>query len=317
MTEGAIKPDIEEYSKSEPGYTTGENISSFEETRQIEAPISPPKIIWTPRFIMLFSLTLIVGLTIECVLTRGWLNSSYTGQWVFLVHVILVCICWFGLLAVTHSNWMRIGSIFGCIWTIFITLNILVSTQHGNLASHLLSLLNAATCIALLGSYICLSINNSSFNRWDAWFFSLAPIAGSITVTLVYFLTPGDERSLNTLENSLATVALVLSILIWWMRPTSWKSQPGPTFLFGCVPLIFLSLTATNMEFNPANYFLAHVLMSPVPNSLTNETNFFLSQVALLCLILGLMRVLQGEHVTKRKYDRTRGPFVSKDTLNL
>jgi len=161
--------------------------------------------------------------------------------------------------------------------------------------------MNAATCIALLGSYICLSIVNTPFNRLDAWFFGLAPIAGSIAVVLVYFLTPANEHSPNTLENAIATIALVLSLLVWWIRPTSWKSQPGPTFLFGCVPLILLILAISGPEFTSSNYFLAHVLGQPIPNLLTNETNFFISQVALLCLFLGIMRVIQSERVTTMK----------------
>src|SRR5260221_10758856 len=43
------------------------------------------------------------------------------------------------------------------------------------------------------------------------------------------------ERSLKALENSIATIALILCILVWWLRPTSWKTQPGPTLLFGSV----------------------------------------------------------------------------------
>jgi hypothetical protein len=292
MTEGAIKPDIDEYPKSEPENITSEKTTSEEETRQAESTVSLPKIIWTPRFIVIFALTLVSGLSIASLLTQGWLNGYYTGQWVFQVYLILIGISWFALFVLAHSSWIRIGSIFGCIWALFMTLNIIVSAQHSDLASRVLALVNAASCIALLGSYICLSVDKTPFSHLDAWFFGLSPVAGSIAVALVYFLTPVDERSLNTLENAIATVALVLSLLVWWIRPSSWKSQPGPTFLFGCVPLIFLLLAISGMEFNPSNYFLAHVLMLPIPYLLTSETNFFLSQVALLCLILGAMRLI-------------------------
>ena len=301
MTEGAIKPDIEDYQRSELENTASEKTTSEEETRQAESTVSLPKIIWTPRFIVIFALTLVFGLSIASLLTQGWLNGFYTGQWVFQVYLILIGISWFALFVLAHSSWIRIGSTFGCIWTLFMTLNIIISTQHSDLASRVLAIVNAATCIALLGSYICLSIDKTPFSRLDAWFFGLAPVAGSIAVALVYFLTPVDERSLNTLENAIAFIALVLSLLVWWIRPSSWKSQPGPTFLFGCVPLIFLLLAISGLKFNPSNYFLAHVLMLPIPNLLTNETNFFISQVALLCLFLGIMRVLQYERVTTMK----------------
>jgi hypothetical protein len=308
MAEGAIQPGIDHDQTAETDNTTSENTTSnVEEKPQVGVNTSPPKIIWTPRFIVIFALTLAFSLSIESLLTQGWLSGFYTGRWVFQVHIILISICWLALFVLTHSSWVRIGSIFGCIWALFISLNIIVSTQHSDLASHVLALVNAATCIALLGSYICLSIDKTPFSRLDAWFFGFAPIAGSIAVALIYFLTPANEHSLNALENSIATIALVLSLLVWWIRPTSWKSQPGPTFLFGCVPLALLIHAISGPEFNSSNYFLAHVLMLPIPNLLTNETNFFISQVALLCLFLGIMRVLQYERVTTIKIEKGNG----------
>src|SRR5207248_2270766 len=121
------------------------------------------------------------------------------------------------------------------------------------------ALINAATCIALLGSYICLSIDKTPINRLDAWFFGFAPLIVCIVVTLIYFLSPSNERSLTTLENAIASTALIFSLLVWWIRPTLWKSQPGPTFLFGCVPLILLILALFAKEFNTSNYFLEKV----------------------------------------------------------
>ncbi len=301
MTEGAIEPGIEDYPKSELENITGEKTTSDEESRQTISISSLPKIIWTPRFIVIFALTLISGLCVASLLTRGWTTRLYTGHWVFQVYVILICLGWFALLVLAHSNWVRIGSIFGCIWALFITLNIIVNTQQSDPASHIFALVNAATCIALLGSYICLSIDNIPFSRLDAWFFGLAPIAGSIAVALVYFLNPANEQTLDVLVTIIATIALVLSILVWWMRPNCWKSQPGPTFLFGCVPLIFLILTISNPPFNPSNYFFAQVLIHPNSNLITNESNFFLSQVALLGLFLGIIRVLQYERVMTMK----------------
>lgn len=301
MTEGAIKRDLEDYPKSEPENTTSEKTTSDEETHQTTSTIALSKIIWTPRFIVIFALILISGLSAASLLTQGWLNRFYPGHLVFQVYIILICIGWLALLVLAHSRWVRIGSIFGCIWAFFIALHIIVNIQYSDLASHVFALVNAATCIALLGSYICLSIENIPFSRLDAWFFSLAPFAGSIAVALAYVLAPGNEHSLDVLETIIATMALILSILVWWMRPNSWKSQPGPTFLFGCVPLIFLILTISDTTFNPSNYFLARVLLLPISNLMTNETNFFLSQVALLCLFLGIIRVLQYERVTTMK----------------
>lgn len=293
MAEGAIQPGIDHDHLNESKASMSENMASnIKETSQTEPLGSRTTVIWTPLFIVIFALTLVFGLSIESLLTQGWLNNLYTGQWVFQAHVILICLCWLGLSILTRSSWIRVGSIFGCIWALFMTLNLIVSSLHTDLASRILTHVNAATCIALLGSYICLSIDRTPISRLDAWFFGLAPIAGSIGVALIYYLTPSNVRSLSTLESAIATIAIVLSLLVWWIRPTSWKTQPGPTFLYGCVPLLLLLLSIPHMGSNLSNYFLAHVVRHPVSYLSTNEANFFFSQVALLCLLLGTMRLI-------------------------
>src|SRR5260370_33765285 len=83
-------------------------------------------VIWTPRFIVIFVLTLVIGLSIESLLTQGWLNHLYTGQWIFQAHVILIFFCWLALAVLAHTGWVRIGSIFGCIWALFMTLNLII-----------------------------------------------------------------------------------------------------------------------------------------------------------------------------------------------
>jgi hypothetical protein len=301
MAEGAVKPEIEDSLKSESGNTTSEKTTLLDNNHQVESNVSRTHIIWTPRFIVIFALTLVLCLSIESLLTQGWLNGYYSGLRVFQVHVVFVCLGWLALLVLTHSSWIRIGSVFGIIWALFMIIYIIIYSLNTDLALRVHTLINAATCIALLGSYICLSIDKMPINRLDAWLFGLAPIVVCIAITFIYFLTPANERSLISLENAIATIALILSLLVWWIRPTSWKSQPGPTFLFGCVPLILLILALLAKEFNPSNYFLAKVLSRPVPYLLTNDSNFFFSQVALLCLFLGIMRVLQFERVTSSK----------------
>jgi len=298
MAEGAIKPDIEDFQKSEPENTTSEQTTSEEKKLQVESTVSRTNIIWTPRFIVIFALILVFVLSIESLLTQGWLSGDYTGLWIFQIQVILVFLGWLTLLVLAHSSWVRVASIFGIIWALFMTLHIIIYSLNTDLALRVHALMNAASCIALLGSYICLSIDKAPFSHLDAWFFGLAPIIGCIAVTLIYFLTPTNERSLTTLENAIATIALVLSLLVWWIRPTSWKYQPGPTFLFGCVPFILLILALYAKEFNPSNYFFARLLLRPIPFLVTNDSNFFFSQVALLCLFLGILRVLQFERVS-------------------
>ena len=301
MAEGTIKPEIKDSLKSESENTTSEKTISLENKHQVESNVSRTRIIWTPRFIIIFALVLVLGLSTESLLTQGWLDGYYSGLRIFQVHVIIVCLGWITLLVLTHSNWIRIGSIFGIIWAFFMTMYIIIYSLNTDLALSVHSLINAATCIALLGSYICLSIDKMPINRLDVWLFGLAPPIVCILVTLMYFLVPANERSLAILENAIASTALVLSLLVWWVRPSLWKSQPGPTFLFGCVPLILLIIALSAKEFNRSNYFLAKVLSRPIPYLLANESNFFFSQVALLLLFLGIMRVIQFERVSSIK----------------
>jgi hypothetical protein len=298
MAEGTIKPELEDSLKGESENTMSEKTTALENNHKFESNGSRTHIIWTPRFIIIFALTLVLGLSIESLLTQGWLNGLYSGLWVFQVHIFLVCIGWITLLILTHSSWIRIGSIFGIIWAFFMTVHIAIYSFSTDLALLVHALINAATCIALLGSYICLSIDKTPINRLDAWLFGLAPPIVCIVVILLYFLTPATERSLTTFENAIASIALILSLLVWWIRPNLWKSQPGPTFLFGCVPLILLILALSAKEFNPSNYFLAKVLGQPVAYLPANESDFFISQVALLLLLLGIMRVIQFERAS-------------------
>jgi hypothetical protein len=302
MAEGAIQPDINH--ENDPENTVSANTTvNVEEVPREALASSRPTVIWTPSFIVIFALTFVFGLSAEGLLAQGWINSYYTGQWIFQVHVILISLCWLAMLILARSKWIRIGSIFGCIWALFMTLNITIIALHANSTSSVLIHVNAATCIALLGAYLCLSIDKTPLSRLDAWFFGLAPIVGSIAVAIIYYMTPAHVRSLNTLENAIATVALVLSLLVWWIRPTSWKTHPGPAFLFGSVPILLLLLAISNpigfVRFNMSNFFLSHVVLYASP--LTDEAHFFYAQVALLCLLLGAMRVLQHE---RRAYPR-------------
>jgi len=301
MAEGAIKPEIEDSLKYGSENTTSEKTTSLENKHQVEANAPHTLIIWTPRFIIIFSLTLVLGLIIESLLAQVWMHGYYSGLWVFQVYIICVCIGWLALLVITQANWIRMSSIFGIIWALFMSIHIIIYSLNTDLSLLVHTPINAAACIALLGSYICLSIDNTPINRLDAWLFGLAPLIVCIVVTLIYFLTPANERSLITLENAIATTALILSLFVLWIRPALWQSHPGSTFLFGCVPLILLILALSAREFNPSNYFLAKVLGGPIPSLLTNESNFFFSQVALLFLFLGIMRVIQFERVSSVK----------------
>jgi hypothetical protein len=232
-------------------------------------------VIWTPRFIVIFALSLVIGLSADSLLTQGWANHYYSSAWVALGHLILA----FGLLVViifvTRSWWVRLGGLFGCLWAIFASINIILSFYTLDPASPLPAYSNAAICSALLACYICLSVERTPFTAWDTWFFRLVIIVGACAVALAYFITPEESRSLGTLESDIAALGLVLCILVWWIRPSCWKIQPGPTLLFGLTPTISLLLS--------------------IPGIWNGQSNFYFGQLSFLCFILGTIRLLKCE----------------------
>src|SRR5690242_20632191 len=67
-----------------------------------ESPIQTPEIqpawpivtaqsltIWTPRFMVIFGLTLVIGLSTAALLTEGWTSKFYPGEWVLLAYMAL------------------------------------------------------------------------------------------------------------------------------------------------------------------------------------------------------------------------------------
>src|SRR5258708_13739247 len=135
MAESVTRPDLDH--TNEPGDTPGQNIplNGAEETPHAGLSGSPPKVIWTQRFIVIFALTLVIGLSAESLLTQGWFDDYYVGQWIFQPHVIVICLCWLALAAVARPGWVRIGSIFRCIWAVFMTLTISTTPPYINPAS--------------------------------------------------------------------------------------------------------------------------------------------------------------------------------------
>ena len=274
MAESVVQPDTN--STDLPDQTTTEhNKTSVKEILDTipTTPAPTPAIIWTPSFIVTFSLVLVLGLSAEGILSQGWVNHFYARNWVLLAHVVVVLGCWIAIVVRARSWWSRAGGLFACIWALFAGFDFVLNPRSIDPSSPIIAHLHAALSIALLGSYICLSLDRTPFRHWDARFFQLAFVFGSCAVALAYFLMPADNQSLSTLESGSALTALVLCVLLWWMRPSCWKAQPGPTFLFGMASAIRLFLT--------------------IHNGTDAETTLFLSQVTFLCVLLGTMRILQ------------------------
>ncbi|HEY6542062.1 MAG TPA: hypothetical protein VIZ18_14055 [Ktedonobacteraceae bacterium] len=260
-----------------------------------DAPVLPEEegVIWTPRFIILFTVTLAFGLSLESLLTQGWAIRWFTGIWVFLGHLVLVSVSWIILMRVSRSRWMRLGAVFGLIFVAFVTINIMLQSLLFQPSSYLLAHVNVVTFLALAGCYICLTIDRLPVGSWDAWVLGLTPVLGIVLLVPVYILR--SDRSLAGLENSISVVALILSTLIWWIRPTCWRNAPGPTLLFGGVPLLLLLLDMAFIGSGSFNFFPVNVTQNATATFSSRQTVFFFSQVVLLFLLLAVMRLVYSE----------------------
>ena len=256
------------------------------------------KSIWTPAFLLAFALVLVLGLSVESILTQSWANRLYVSpQWIIQAHVILAALGWLALGLVSRSNWIRTGCIFGVIGTAFMTLNIIIAAQGVSPSSTLQSYINVATCVALLGAYIGLSVEGTLLASWDMWLFLLIPFLGTVGVALTYFLTP--QPNTMTIENAVATAALIACLLVWWLRPSCWRKQPGPTLIFGLIPAILLIAALSNSSMH--SFFMLQVTairlyltMSQIDVA-ANANNCLFAQVVLLALFLGCLRMARSE----------------------
>ncbi len=251
------------------------------ETREVAQPRYPDPqqemTIWTPRFIILFGLILTIGLSVGSILTMEWLVHAIRGEWILLGYTLLLAGGWLGVIFFARSRWLQSGGLFGCLWAIFMCLSQVVSIRRLDPTSPILGELNAVTLAAFLGAYTCCSVYKSPYRRWDSWFFSLSLIVGISIVLLIYLLTPAIERAVIQLENTVAVLGLVLSLLVWWLRPSCWKSQPGTTLLIGLTPAILLVLT--------------------IPGLASPDSNLLLTQAAWLSLLLGQLHIIQAERI--------------------
>lgn len=290
MAESVTQDGSEHSGNSEPEaerneQDTNELEADHDEQEQLEQlDISPPdtivsgggRVIWTPKFILLFALALVLGLSADSLFTQGWIEGYYRAIWVLFGNFALLLGLWIGAVVVARSWWVRMGAIFGCVWAIFSTINLVTMLFNFDLHTAVPAYLNAAFSCALLGAYVCFSSAYCEMRRWDMWCFRLAAGFGGIFIVIGLFF-PSSNSIPAALATDIATVAAILSILVWWVRPQCWRTHPCLTFFFGALPAIALLLS--------------------LPDATNARVNFFFTQVSLLCLILGLVRLIQGERV--------------------
>lgn len=285
MAESSIRPEINATAKTDnlaiqfveqPAAVTQQpatTSATTATTATTATSTTPSTIIWTPRFMLLFALTLVIVLSADSLLTQAVIHRLLRETWVSLAHLLPAFVCLLVTIIVARYWWVRLGAIFASIWVLFISLNHFLPFFTLDPSSSIPSLLNAINCSSLFGAYICLSIDHTPFTRWDIWFFRIVLIVSICAVPLIYIATPADNRILNAIESDLAALGLVLALLVWWARPSCWKMQPGLALLFGMLPAIELLLS--------------------LPGIGTGATNFYLTQVSLLCFLLGTMRLLK------------------------
>ncbi len=240
-------------------------------------PANENLIIWTPRFIISFFLVLVIGLSGATVLTTGYLNGYYLPGWLLIGYTVVNLGGWISVSICTRSPWVRLGSAFGCLWAIMMGFVFALNLFPPTIDSHAIFLTNASSSAssALLACSICLSTAWTPLKRWDRIFFIIAPIIGTILVASLFLHTPDEMRSSFLLKMHIAIVELWLCTATWWLRPSCWQTQSGPAFLLGIVPVIQILLL------HPLNTY--------------NEKTVFFSQVMLLSVLLGSLRILQSE----------------------
>jgi hypothetical protein len=232
-------------------------------------------IIWTPRFIIIFCLLLASGLSGANMLTTGWLNQDYPAGWILIAYAVVNLSGWIAVNKCARSPLVRLGSIFGCLWAILMGLTFALSIFPVEPYAILLINTTAAASSALLACFICLSSARTPLQRWDRCFFVLAPIIGGTLVAVSFLYAPAKLHSFLLLKEYIVTAELWICTAIWWLRVSCWRRQPGPTLLLGIAPVIQIMLM------QPANTY--------------NETTVFFSQVMLLSIVLGTLRILQCE----------------------
>src|SRR2546430_3137103 len=80
---------------------TGLDQKEENQTRQPAVSTTSATVIWTPRFIVLFALALVIGLSVDSLLTQVWSSRLIRAPWILLFHLLLLFTC---LIATTRSE---------------------------------------------------------------------------------------------------------------------------------------------------------------------------------------------------------------------
>jgi hypothetical protein len=262
---------------------TGSTNGQEGRTQAATAPLSnqPEPIIWTPPFIITFALLTIAGLSIAALVAHIWANSGiFSPQRVYMIYAAILFLLWATIILRAHNAWIRLGGAFACIWALVTGIQFWFSAHGIDMQATLMIQVRMTASCALLGSFICLSCGRSPLRRWDTFLLWLLPLILCAYLAVSYLKAPASTRLLFT-EGKIVALTTYLSVAIWWLRPSCWKTQAGPAFIFGVATILLYYLTKSGQ--------------------INIENNVFLQQIFFLCLFLGALRILQRERHTESK----------------
>nr|BBH88471.1 hypothetical protein KTC_32220 [Thermosporothrix sp. COM3] len=234
-------------------------------------------IIWTPRFIISFGVIAILWLSCAGVIAHSWLNGYrfFRSDNRFLLgQTALLLVVWAVFFFVSRRSWGKLAAVFGIVWSAFLVAGVAIKYFVLPVDGSVGIYLDTMSSVALLGAFVCLSLNRVPVRRWDTIFFGLALIGSILLFFYRFWKFPEEARTLENMEAVVSTLAIYLSICVWWLRPSCWRFQPGPALLFGMVAV--LTVMVGKIHSHP-------------------ELVFFFQQTVYLVMLLGQLRLIQGE----------------------
>jgi len=240
-------------------------------------------IIWTPLFIGVFGVLLVLCLSFASVFTQGWLNGYYSATAIYTLYLCLIGAIWIALLITTPGTWIRIGAVSGVIWSALQGFQFwLINSAHANQISLITSSATATDCALLITNLLLVTGYAPLRHKGEIWLVRLLFVIGIAIVVAGSFLSHSVNSLFLTSEQYIAPVALLLTVTIWWLRPACWRTQPGPMFLLGGAAALYILISLPGIK---------------------GEANFFFHQVFLIAMLLGGTRLLQ-EAIRQRGWQR-------------
>jgi hypothetical protein len=241
-----------------------------------EEPAAKGPAVWTPPFILFFALYTGLGLSIAALLTFIWLNSGmYSPAHLFMFYGGLTFLCWLLVIVRGRLLWTRIGGIAGCLWALFIAIEYWLISHGISSQSNTFMQIHLITGSALLAASLCLSYARTRVNRWDTQLSWLIPLCICAYLAFSYVRAPAGIPKILYLEGRLVTLSLLLCVIVWWLRPANWATQPGLTFFFGVIALLQYYLDRS------AQFY--------------NENTLLFQQIVFLGVMLSTFRIYQAE----------------------